>query len=405
MEPPIPDGEQERLARLRRYAILDSEPEEAFDRVTRLASRLLGMPIALVSLVDESRQWFKARVGLDATETPREVAFCAHAIIEPRVMVVEDATADPRFSNNPLVRGEPDIRFYAGAPLVTEAGQLGTLCVIDREPRTLTEAEQETLQDLAAVVVDALELRHSLREAAAAERELSDRNAQLEQFVYAAAHDLNQPLRQMSSFSELLAADLGPRLEGDEARMLDFIDRGAKRLGRLLDGMVLYTRAGAPDDPSPPLDADKAIAEVLEDLGSHIEAVGASITVGAELPTGSINHAQFRQVIQNLVSNALKFAGSSSPKIRISAQTQDGMSRFSVSDEGVGIPVEMQDRIFLLFRRLHPDDVPGDGIGLAVCRRIVQRNGGKMWVESDGSSGTTFHFTIPSARGDESVPG
>ncbi|MDJ0974371.1 MAG: GAF domain-containing protein [Planctomycetota bacterium] len=157
---PEPLKEAERLAALEAYRVLDTEPERSYDDITACAAQLCDTPIALVSLVDKERQWFKSRVGLDATETPRDFAFCAHAILEVGPLVVRDATVDPRFADNPLVTQAPDIRFYAGAPLVTPEGHgLGTLCVIDREPRELDAQRLEALSALARLVVDQLEMR------------------------------------------------------------------------------------------------------------------------------------------------------------------------------------------------------------------------------------------------------
>ena len=159
---PLPTNELERLADLQSFEILDTPEEQGFNEIAGIASIIFDMPIALISLVDEARQYFKARVGLDATETPRDVAFCAHAILESKVMVVEDAREDKRFEGNALVTQDPRIRFYAGAPLITDAGnRLGTLCLIDIEPRTLTPKQEEILQLLANRVISEMKLRRA----------------------------------------------------------------------------------------------------------------------------------------------------------------------------------------------------------------------------------------------------
>ncbi|MEM6850721.1 MAG: GAF domain-containing protein [Pseudomonadota bacterium] len=157
---PLPTCEANRLKALARYNILDTNAEEAFDRVARIAKMSFDVPMALVSLVDRDRQWFKSHLGIEAEETPRDQAFCAHAILRRDVMVVEDASQDDRFRDNPLVTGQPFIRFYAGAPIVTQDDfALGTLCVIDTKPRAFDDADAHMLRDLAAMAMNEFELR------------------------------------------------------------------------------------------------------------------------------------------------------------------------------------------------------------------------------------------------------
>lgn len=174
---PIPKDEPQRLRDLYRYAILDTPPEEIFDNITRLAAQICGTPMALISLVDSGRQWFKAREGVSIRQTPRAIAFCAHAIMTEDLFVVTDARRDERFAHSPLVTGKPGIRFYAGAPLMTpDHHAIGTLCVLDRVPRDLTAGQREALNLLSHQVIIQLELRRRTRDL---ETSLADAREQL----------------------------------------------------------------------------------------------------------------------------------------------------------------------------------------------------------------------------------
>ena len=174
---PVPRNETDRLRALRSYKILDTKPEERFDELTELAAIICKVPMSLITLIDADRQWFKSKVGIDLAETPRAQAFCTHAIMQPEMFVVPDAAQDDRFANNALVTGNPHIRFYAGAPLATPDGHLlGTMCVLDREPRTLNDEQKRALQILGRQVVANMELRNNLQElkAALAARDASE---------------------------------------------------------------------------------------------------------------------------------------------------------------------------------------------------------------------------------------
>lgn len=180
MKVPIPKNEARRLKVLWQYDVLDTVPEEVFDDLTALAAHICEAPIALISLVDEDRQWFKSKVGLSLRETSRDVSFCAHAIMNQGMLIVPDATKDPRFKSNPMVTGAQKIRFYAGAPLITPDGHaLGTLCVLDQKPRQLRPEQKEALLVLAHHVISQLELRRHARELAAARVDVTEQRAEL----------------------------------------------------------------------------------------------------------------------------------------------------------------------------------------------------------------------------------
>jgi len=162
MEAPLPQNETERLRNLALYEILDTLPEAVFDEITLLATFICECPIATVSIIDKDRQWYKSRIGIDAVQTPRAISFCAHTIRQNEPLIVEDATLDPRFSDNPVVMNDPHVRFYAGVALVNQEGQaLGTLCVVDQKPRQLTDEQIVALDALSRHVMTHLELRRS----------------------------------------------------------------------------------------------------------------------------------------------------------------------------------------------------------------------------------------------------
>jgi diguanylate cyclase (GGDEF)-like protein len=277
---PVPLGEATRLRILREYAVLDTAAEQAFDDIVRLASRVCGTQIALVSLVDSYRQWFKARTGLDAAETPREYAFCAHAILRPDdVLVVPDAALDERFATNPLVTGEPRIRFYAGVPLVAPTGEaLGTLCVIDRRPRDLDDSQRDLLRLLARQVMAQLEMRRGLLNL---ERSVNEQSRYLEQ-VQRYREDLEaHPLAASTEAQDRLTQL--PTRESFERRLAEEVER-SRRSGVALSLVLVDVDAfRAFNDLHGHADGDTALRQVAQILRSNCRPYDGVARVGGQL--------------------------------------------------------------------------------------------------------------------------
>ncbi len=234
--------------------------------------------------------------------------------------------------------------------------------------------------------------------------DLARSNQELEQFAYIASHDLQEPLRMVSSYVQLLAKRYRGKLDADADEFIGFAVDGATRMQRLINDLLLYSRVGTRGRPFEPIDSYQALAAALDNL--QLAVADSAATVSHDpLPTVMADGSQLTQLFQNLVGNAIKFHGAAPPQVHVSARRQDKEWLFSVRDNGIGIAAEDFGRIFVIFQRLHGrGDYPGTGIGLAVCKRIVERHGGKIWLESSPGEGTTFLFTLPAVQVETLAP-
>lgn len=392
-----PPSEQERLDALHGFQILDTPAERDFDDITVLAAQLCDTPMSAISLIDTDRQWFKARVGIDACETSRDTSFCAHAMHGDDVMVVEDARLDPRFATNPAVLGEPHVRFYAGAPLVSAGGQpLGSLCVVDRRPRRLTANQRDGLLILARHVMVQLELRQYGRALEAANHRLLDAERLKDEFLARVTHELRTPLTSIHGYLEILDEPDLPA--GTASTFLGRIRRASDRLLGLVDDMLLAAQfsSGAVQLTRGHVDlAALAHAAVVQ---NRPLAEGKGLRISAET-TGPVparaDPVRLAQALDRLLLNAVKFTNQGEVAIRALARGERAV--LEVRDTGIGIPVEESARLFTPFRRASAAEraeVQGLGLGLNIVKAIVDGHGGTVTLESQPGEGTTVTITL-----------
>ncbi|WP_440116524.1 GAF domain-containing sensor histidine kinase [Paenibacillus sp. QZ-Y1] len=396
---PSQKTEQERIDVLRRYQILDTPPDGSFDRIAALASQLLRAPIGIVSLVDTNRIWFKAHHGLDVQEIDRDPGLCASAILENVPYVLSDALKDPRSLTNPLVSGEFGLRFYAGVPLKTHDNyNLGMLCVLDFQPRTITEEELDILQNLAQIVMDEMELRLASRQIHQLSKEKSELLAVL-------SHEIRTPLNGIMAIADLLHSTEPTE---EQSEYVDIIQTSGKSLLVLLNHILDYSKmdAGKMELNIEPFSIHSCIEEVCQLFMAQTENKGIDLNheIDSAIPMVLLgDEHKIRQILVNLVGNAVKFTkkGEVNTTVRlISIQDNPNQANvsFTVKDTGIGIRSDQICRLFRSFTQVHAkadgEQYEGAGLGLSICKQLVELMDGRIWIEESNEGGTAFTFEI-----------
>jgi len=389
--------ETERLAELKSYNILDTLPDQDYDGLTKIAAQICDVPIALISLVDNDRQWFKSSFGLEATETPRDLSFCGHAINDKdNALIVEDARKDQRFFDNPLVVGGPKVIFYTGVPLKSSNGlPLGTLCVIDSKPRVLSDSQNEALTALSKQVVNLLALRKKNFKLNDLVTQLEEKNSDLEQFAYAASHDIKSPLSNISNLAGMFLADYKDKIDSKGINIIDLIIKSTEQSYKFLDRLMEYSTKL---DQLSDLKEDVTITAFKKDiLDYYANDQILKLSFSTTLKKLHINSVIVGQILTNLINNAEKYTDKPTVNVNIDISETDTHYKFNVSDNGPGIKKEYLEKIFKIFVKLSKTDKYGNegaGLGLPIVSKLVSKSGGTIEASSEINKGSSFIFTI-----------
>ncbi|MEB3163558.1 MAG: GAF domain-containing sensor histidine kinase [Prochlorothrix sp.] len=407
MIPPSPlPNESDRVADLLRHNVLDTEAEQEFDELVQLAALVCGAEISLVSLVDDHRQWFKAKVGLNAEETAKDIAFCPHALHGRDIFEVPDAALDERFYDNPLVTGEPKIRFYAGQPLRSSLGNpLGTLCVIDRRPRQLSTSQRFALQTLAKQVERLLDLRikvydlsQSLRVIEQQRESLDRLNKIKDQTLGVITHDLRSPLASLENTIQLFEQGL---LDGRKTAELipelrPYLQQTYDKVNKVLEWAK--DQAERPVISPSPFVVNPVLLASGEWVETMAEGKGVKLNYRLEPSLQALGDRDWVEiVVRNLLTNAIKYSFQGGT-VEVFARLEGDRVRIGVQDQGVGMTAYTLESLLERYRgtsTLGTAREQGTGLGLVLCQAYLANLNTRLEIESEVKQGSTVSFLLP----------
>jgi two-component system NtrC family sensor kinase len=409
-----PTNEVARQERLESYQVLDSATDKLFDDIAKLASHICGTSVSLITLLDNDRQWMKAKIGTDISETPRDVSFCSHAILEYKTMVVPNALKDKRFKDNPLVSGAANVRFYAGAPLTTSDGlNLGTLCVLDSKPKKLTPDQISALESLARQVMSQLELRlfnlKTLKGKETAELlvieqkeklALAAKLSSLGELSGAIAHEIRNPLSLISNYGAILHAMAESNTLSNKEVMTtaERIEKTVFKINRIIKNLRIFIRDGSAD----PLEATPVkniLADVLELYKGKILKQDIRLLEQEQFKDVSIDcrPSQIYQVIINLLNNSCDaLEGKEDKWVKLDVTESGNDVVITVKDSGHGIPKEVAAKLFKSYYTTKAAG-KGTGMGLNISKKIAEEHGGSLTIDHNCPN-TCFVVRLPKSK-------
>ncbi|SHM76257.1 ATP-binding protein [Flavobacterium chilense] len=401
-EQPIPHSELDRLAALKRYNILDTLPEHAFDDATKLVSYICSVPIAHISFIDENRQWFKSEIGIGVSEVPREISFCRYTIMESEMVEIVDTYLNERFKDDPNVVDGFKVRFYAGIPLTTPDGyNIGTICAIDHVSKKLDENQRNALSIVARHVINQLELRTKNIELSA-QKKIAERAVfAKDSFLANMSHEIRTPLNAIIGFTDLLAQT---RLDDVQRDYIDSVQIAEENLLLIINDILDLSKieSGNLIIDAHPFHLKNTLKHVYDLLKVKVpKDVEFNLFLDAEMPEIVIgDQGRLNQILVNLTGNALKFTeeGEVTVSVKKVAETADDYSlKFSVKDTGIGIPEDKLETIFERFTQAEESTTRkfgGTGLGLNIVKQLVELQNGEIHVKSKTGRGSEFFFVL-----------